>query len=371
MSLEEQKQSQRIVADDVSQEYVSVTPADAWIGKILNERYEVVSLIGEGGMSLVYKANHRLLGKAVALKIISPSSRLDGETIRRFQQEAKASTALSHQNIVAVREFGQDDEGRPYLAMDLIEGSSLFDVIAAEGKLSSDRAIAIASQICAALDHAHEHGVVHRDIKPSNIILSKDRSGKEEVKILDFGIAKVLTPDGGNLTQTGEVFGSPNYMSPEQCRGERVDVRTDIYSLACVLYEMLHGTPPFVAASALEVLRMHIYIVPTPKQSNQLDNIILKALEKLPADRYASAQELQSDLASFSAGHAHAIVPSRQRITAGLVTGGVISLVVLIGACLCWSSLHTDTQRISLAVAVVLYFGSCINLLVNHFKNKL
>lgn len=239
-----------VLGEAASQPIIRSEPAESLVGKTIAGHYEIVSFLGEGGMSTVYKAKHILLDSIRAIKILHLPRAGDGKILQRFQQEAKASFFLSHPNIVRVYDFGiEPSMQQPYLVMDCLEGKPLSNVLENE-PISSERAINIISQVCNALEHAHTKGIVHRDIKPANIILSKDASGGEIAQLVDFGIAKLINPEEGNdLTQTGEVFGTPLYMSPEQCLGRNVDKRSDIYSLGCVMYECLAGKPPFQGAS--------------------------------------------------------------------------------------------------------------------------
>lgn len=194
---------------------------DPLIGSLIAERLEILSLIGAGGMSTVYRAKHLLLDRIVAVKVMQVG-KVDDHAVRRFQQEAKAATALNHPNIATVREFGMAESGDPYLVMDYIEGTSLSDLIKQDGALSVERTKAIMTQVCAGLQHAHSLGIVHRDLKPANVMLLKDATGSETAKIVDFGIAKILQSDGkSELTKAGEIFGTPLYMSPEQGLGKR------------------------------------------------------------------------------------------------------------------------------------------------------
>lgn len=274
---------------------------DDLIGRTIGGHYEILSRIGSGGMSTVYKARHLLLDKFVAIKFILPNLIYDKQTARRFQQEAKASTELHHENICAVKEFEIHQENRAFLVMDYLDGKPLTDVIAEEGKLDTARALAIAEQICMGLSHAHSKSVIHRDIKPGNIVLVNDGSGAESVRIVDFGLAKLVRKDPANpnLTQSGEVFGTPNYMSPEQCLGRSVDTRSDIYSLGCLMHEMFLGKPPFQASSNIEVIMSHVNDRPELRDSNEIEAMILKCLEKSPDKRYSTADELLEDITSL------------------------------------------------------------------------
>ena len=238
---------------------------DPRIGMIVGGHYEILSRIGEGGMSVVYKARHQLLNKIVAIKVLKPFLAMDQVKLARFQQEALSVYRLEHPNIIRVYHF-EIPKHEPFLVMDFLDGKPLSEIIVGEGNLPLERCISIFSQVCAGLQHAHEAGVIHRDIKPSNIIISRNEDGTDSVKIVDFGIAKVLDSetDGGiqGVTQAGEVFGSPLYMSPEQCAAKHVDARSDVYSSACVLYECLTGEPPFLGATALDTMQMHVFDVP-------------------------------------------------------------------------------------------------------------
>ncbi len=271
---------------------------DSIIGQTIAGRLEIISKLGEGGMAVVYKARHVMLDRIVAVKLIKPGM-MQAKAAMRFQQEAKAATTLNHKNIATVREFGYDENGA-YLVMDFVDGIPLSDVIKQEGKLNSERTKKIISQICDGLEHAHNSGVVHRDLKPANIIIARNSSGEEFPKIVDFGIAKLVDEESqGNLTQTGEVFGTPNYMSPEQCLGKKADRRSDIYSLGCVLHECLTGAPPFVSEAALETLMKHVNVEFQPQKKaapTYFMNAIQGCLEKNPDDRWPSADDLRQYL---------------------------------------------------------------------------
>jgi serine/threonine protein kinase len=282
-----------------------------WIGVIVGTHYQILSLIGRGGMSTVFKARHQLLKKMVALKILTPQFRVDQQKLLRFQQEAISVGRLDHPNIIKIYEFAVPEDREPYLVMDYVEGTTLADEIA-RSPLSLSRAQNIFKQICRGLSHAHKMGVIHRDLKPSNVMIASENSaGKvkpitENIKIVDFGIAKVLTPElsAVKLTQTGEIFGSPLYMSPEQCMGKSPDARSDIYSLGCLIFETLTGKPPFEGLSVLETIHLHLYGVPplttsyTPslEHSEAINTIILRCLAKNPDDRYQSMDAVLYEL---------------------------------------------------------------------------
>ncbi|MGD9682457.1 MAG: protein kinase [Candidatus Obscuribacterales bacterium] len=285
------------------------------VGTTVAGHYEILALIGTGGMSCVYRARHLLLDEIVAIKVILPVLAHDPRSLRRLQQEAKAASRLHHPAIAGVREFGIIDDTKPFIVMDYIEGRSLADVIADEGTVGTDRAVAILHQVCQGLEYAHEQGVVHRDIKPENIIV--DASGQP--KIVDFGIAKLQRDDDSavNLTKTGDLVGTPRYMSPEQCLGKKVDGRSDIYSLGCVAYQILTGLPPFEAESAMQMIMQHINEDPVPptriekKISPSLEACVLKAMAKNVEERYQKASELDEDLRLASEGGAVRFRPKK------------------------------------------------------------
>ncbi len=277
---------------------------DSLIGQVIGGHYQLISLVGRGGMSAVFKARHQLLEKIVALKVLIPHFRLDRQMLLRFQQEAISVSRLDHKNIIKIYEFAVPDDQEPYLVMDFVRGASLSDEIE-QGRLPAARAINIFDQICDALSHAHKMGVIHRDLKPSNIMLVREQDGSEVVKIVDFGIAKILAPEetDAKLTRTGEIFGSPLYMSPEQCLGKTLDARSDIYSLGCVIFETLTGEPPFAGLNVLDTVHQHIYEPPplieqtgvTLERSAAVNAIILKCLAKSPADRYQTMGQVKAD----------------------------------------------------------------------------
>ncbi len=267
--------------------------------------YQVEGLLGEGGMSSVYKVVHRALDQPMAIKMLHSHLVRDMVQIKRFEQEAQALFRLEHPNIVKLRNFGFTSTGKPYLIMDFLEGSPLSEVLKKNGPIPVHRALRLFSQICDGLEHAHSKSIVHRDIKPSNIILSTNADGSDRVRIVDFGIAKFNQDEiNPGLTQTGDVFGSPLYMSPEQCLGHKLDQRSDIYALGCVMYEMLSGQPPLSGESALSTIHKHTSEMPKPLQvpdcdsklRERLDEIIFKTLEKDPDRRYQNIVALRREI---------------------------------------------------------------------------
>jgi serine/threonine protein kinase len=259
-------------------------------------QYEFIGKIGEGGMGVIYKARHLALNHLVAIKMMHVSQ-MDQNKILRFQQEAKAVSSLDHPSIVRVRDFGISEAGQPHMVLDFIDGVTLDAMIKTHGPLSLNDAKELFSQICDAVAHAHNRKVLHRDLKPSNVMLVYRDNQPPLPIIVDFGIAKVVDPgqqQGMNLTQTGEIFGSPFYMSPEQTAGKELDQRSDIYSVGCMLFETLTGAPPFVGKNAIETLIMHTSSSPpTLKQGSMgkefpeaLQIVLDKALAKNPQDRF-------------------------------------------------------------------------------------
>lgn len=278
---------------------------------IINDRFEVIELIGTGGMASVYKVRDKSLDKVFAAKVLSEKLTHDQAAVKRFLQEAKASSTLDHQNIVSVYDSGTTDSGVPFIVMDYLEGTPLNTLIGDKTGLTFERAIEIFVQIADAIAHAHAKNLIHRDVKPSNIMLldgqqDEDSDNKTDlIKVLDFGIAKVLPgADSGaaTVTQTGEIFGSPLYMSPEQCKGEAIDTRSDIYSLGCLMYEAVSGKAAFNAENPFKVMMNHVQMEPEPFRSDvkipdSLKKVIFCCLEKEPENRYQKMEALRDDLA--------------------------------------------------------------------------
>ncbi|MDZ4835289.1 MAG: serine/threonine-protein kinase [Candidatus Melainabacteria bacterium] len=229
-------------------------------GDLFARKYEIKGHIGQGGMGVVYKALDLVLGRIVAIKFLKGKSGIHPMEMSRFQQEAKAIASLDHTNIIRVHDMSVTDDGDPFFVLEYLDGHALSSEIRGKKQLPLERCLSIISQVCDALQHAHDHGVIHRDIKPSNLMVVPQKNGTESIKLLDFGIAKLNPVDEQTLlklTKTGELFGSPHYMSPEQCTGKMIGATSDIYSLGCVLYEMICGVPPFSGQSALDTLDKH------------------------------------------------------------------------------------------------------------------
>jgi len=279
--------------------------------KIIGGRYRILELIGTGAVGSVYKVRHELLDKTYAIKLLNATVAADFKVIQRFHQEAKAVADLSHPNLISVHDFGVTEDGAPYLVMDYLEGESLHDQLDRCGHIDEQRVLSIFQSICAGLSYAHSKGIVHRDLKPSNIMMVKDDNGREVPKIVDFGIAKRQEVDI-KLTQTGEVFGTPLYMSPEQCLGKEVDQRSDIYSLGCMMYECLSGIQPYEGVNAIQTIFKHIHeeVKPLRKAcegfdvSSGIEQVVSSCLEIEPDRRPPSADGLALNLQRVSSGKA-------------------------------------------------------------------
>ncbi len=292
---------------------VRIDERDLFLGKILGGRYSVIKRIGQGGMGNVYLAEHRLLKKKVAVKILHLEQSRRKDTTERFKREAIAASNLGQENIVDVTDFGYADEGNAYFVMEYVDGRSLAEIVTSEAPLPLHYVVAVSSQICLALYSAHSKGIIHRDLKPENILITKKESVEPFVKVLDFGISKFLGLDGDEngrpLTKAGAIFGTPEYMSPEQASGEDVCPQSDIYSLGILLYEMLSGRLPFVDDNFMKVLHSHQYDTPEPPSTcnnlipPDMDAVVLKCLEKNPKDRYGTMMELFSVLKKIYADH--------------------------------------------------------------------
>jgi len=281
-------------------------------GSMLAERYQVEERIGEGGMGIVYKATHVGLQKPVAVKVLMPELNSISGIVERFEREARSLSRLDHPGIVRVMDFGKSGKGLLYLVMDYVDGIPLSSLIRRDGPFPAERAVALARQILLALSHAHNLGVVHRDLKPDNIMVLNAGSPTEHIRILDFGIAKIVeesdSPTSEPLTKAGMVFGTPEYLSPEQAAGEAesVDATSDLYTVGIILYEMLTKRRPFESTNRMALLNQHMTKKPRPISEvegastipSELDQIILRALEKKRENRFASAMQFYAALSA-------------------------------------------------------------------------
>ncbi|NJC68772.1 Stk1 family PASTA domain-containing Ser/Thr kinase [Planosporangium thailandense] len=276
--------------------------------RTLGGRYQVGELLGYGGMAEVHRGRDLRLGRDVAIKTLRSDLARDAIFQLRFRREAQNAAALNHPAIVAVydtgEEHGPSGEELPYIVMEFVNGRTLKEVLATEGRLMPRRALEIVADICAALEFSHRHSIIHRDIKPGNVMLTQTG----QVKVMDFGIARALASGASTMTQTSAVIGTAQYLSPEQARGESVDARSDVYSTGCVLYELLCGHPPFVGDNPVSVAYQHVREDPRPPSTSNpdvtpaIDAIVLKALAKNPANRYQSAGEMRADLLRAASG---------------------------------------------------------------------
>lgn len=269
-------------------------------GEILAGRYEVLSPLGEGGMGWVYLGMQLELDRKVAIKTLHPGKTQSPNTVARFRREASVAQALTHPNTVRIYDFGKTDYGMLYLVMEYLKGSSLDEVIRAQGKLPEHKVIRVAEQALKSLIEAHAFGIVHRDIKPSNLMICKQVGVPYFIKVLDFGIARISDSESSFMTDTGALMGTPHYMSPEQARGEQPDARSDLYSLGVTLLELATGKPPFDGGSPLQVALQHLTPdpIPIPKWllKTELGRVIQRAVEKSLDKRYRSAEEMLYDL---------------------------------------------------------------------------
>lgn len=293
--------------------------------------YQILGELGRGGMAIVYRAYQPALNRTVAIKVLPPHLAMDASFVQRFMQEARNAARLDHPNIVTIHDIGQAN-GAYYIVMQEAPGESLTSLIQREGRLPLDRTISILAQVASALDYAHAQGLIHRDIKPGNVIVSPD----DKAMLTDFGIAKAV--EGTRLTQTGAVIGTPEYMSPEQAKGEPVGATTDIYSLGIMLYEMLTGRAPFKADSTPAVLYKQVHEQPAPVRNAVrdlpagVDGVLARALAKSPSQRFRTAGELVQTLRAVAAGQG-AVDPSgmgqRKALWAALAVIAVAAVVVI------------------------------------------
>jgi serine/threonine protein kinase len=281
---------------------------DALVGMTLDGRYKILRVIGEGGMGVVYEALHVVIEKPVAVKVLRHTFTSRPDVVERFRQEAKSASRIGHPNIIDVSDFGETPSGASYIVMEMLTGEDLADILARERVLSPARAVRIVYQVARALDATHRKGIVHRDLKPENIYLISVDGAADVVKVVDFGVAKMSDLENGTggrkLTRTGMLFGTPEYMSPEQAAGKPFDHRVDVYALGAIFFELLTGRVPFEGENFMEVLAKHgrdrvpslVEVNPGTRVSLELERIVARALAKDPADRYQTMGDLANEL---------------------------------------------------------------------------
>jgi serine/threonine protein kinase len=292
-----------LAPDDGTRPIRRRAPPESLVGAVLDRRFQIVEQIGEGGMGLVYRGVQLSIARPVAIKLIRRHLTHDRMTAKRFLREARILTTFSHPNIVNILELGQTDDGRLYLVMELVQGSTLDHELAHTGRFDAHRTCAVAMQLCDALAIAHAHDIVHRDLKPANIMLGTDLAQRDVVKVLDFGVAKPLAPSRRGsmtgLTAAGTVMGTPLYMSPEAASGEPVDPRSDLYSLGCIMHELLTGSAPFADPAVHVVIARQLGDPPPPLPRDvppRLARLIAALLEKSPEQRPACAARVHAEL---------------------------------------------------------------------------
>src|SRR5579875_2279315 len=270
--------------------------------KVVGSRYELGELIGYGGMAEVHRGRDTRLNRDVAIKVLRADLARDPSFLNRFRREAHSAAGLNHPSIVSVYDTGEDvaadGTAIPFIVMEYVEGRTLRDILKSEGRLPVRRAMEIVADVCAALDFSHRNGIIHRDIKPANVMITHTGA----VKVMDFGIARAVADTSATVTQTANVIGTAQYLSPEQARGETVDARSDVYSTGCVLYELVTGVPPFQGDSPVAVAYQHVRenpVLPSarnPEVPRAVDSIVMKALAKNQLNRYQSTADMRGDL---------------------------------------------------------------------------
>jgi len=321
-------QEETLIAENRSEFWPYDAPQETLkMGDLVDNKYEIIALLGAGGMGAVFLARHKELGTQVALKVLHRHLINTTSAIERFKTEARAAHALNSKNLVSVLDYGVLSDGQPYLAMQCIDGVNLADYLKSKCSLSIGDTFLLVMQVAAGLEEAHSKGIVHRDIKPSNILIEGNLIKPGSIKVVDFGISKGLASDGSSqqLTHTGQIFGSPIYMSPEQCKGETVDFKTDLYSLGCVMFECLTGAPPFQGKNAIETLFMHCNEEPPtlgvqgkpPRGFTEAKTVLKKLLAKDPAQRLPNAAAVTQALEGIESSSSEPKIFSRTLVRKG------------------------------------------------------
>ncbi|MEO5813690.1 MAG: serine/threonine-protein kinase [Gemmatimonadaceae bacterium] len=302
------------------------------VGSIIAERYHVIKKLGEGGMGQVYLAEHVKMGRKSAVKVMNPGMVNDADAISRFNREAANASRINHPNVAGIYDFGETSEGLIYLAMEFIEGESLTSLVEKSGALPPIRAARITQQAAAGLQVAHDMGIVHRDLKPDNIMIAKNRDGTDLVKVVDFGIAKAAGAENQKVTKTGLVVGTPEYMSPEQLSGDKLDGKSDVYSLALVAFNMFTGKLPFPSETAQESMIMRL--TDEPKSLREMnpkviwppaiESVMKRALQRKSAERYTSASDFGNALIA-----AVESMPKQQQADATMVMGAAAATAMM------------------------------------------
>jgi serine/threonine-protein kinase len=307
----------------------SATPASNLVGQVVADRYHIVKKLGEGGMGQVYLGEHVKMGRRSAIKVMNPTMVHDPDAVARFNREASNASRITHPNVCAIYDFGETSDGLIYLAMEFIEGEPLTDVLQRDGALPLARAVRIFAQTADALQAAHDLGIVHRDLKPDNIMVSRARDGSDVVKVVDFGIAKAVGGDeaGQKVTKTGLVVGTPEFMSPEQLAGDKVDGRSDLYALALVFFQTLTGRLPFEAETVQETMIKRLTDEPATLAAARpglafpdgLQAVFDTALARSPADRYQTVVKFADDVKSVTGAitSRHTPVPPTRELADG------------------------------------------------------
>src|SRR5947209_10948653 len=280
--------------------------ADPLLGRVLNDRYRILEVIGHGGMGRVYKALQAPLDRLVALKILGAGHDRDPNFYKRFFLEASVTAKLTHPNTITLYDYGRTDDGIFFIAMEYLKGRTLSAAMQQDGPLAQERVIHIAQQICRSLREAHSLRIIHRDLKPANVMLLRQHDDHDFVKVLDFGLVKFFCGDNpeGDITNAGTFMGSPHYIAPEQARNQNPDQRCDIYSLGVLLYHMLTGRVPFTAPAPVDIILKHLHEQPVALRelrpdlpiAPDLQEIVLRCMAKAREDRYQSMDELLAQL---------------------------------------------------------------------------